>query len=158
MATKEKMHSKSNIGKIDMNMVNELKHLQKIRNCQLQGCSLRCFLHPDYNKLVCRICPSEISKICFKYEWERNYIHNQEKASSDRQIKKEKEESEGLKSNQEYNYDGFDSYEDYDDYYDDDDNDPNDEAKKYPCGEMYFACPEKDECHFGKECQYSPIL
>lgn len=150
MATREKMHPKSNVGKVDMEIVSRLIGWRNTRNCQLVGTKYSCTLHPDVNKKICNDCPETIRKECFKYEWERDYIHKQDEASKSNQRRKKKQNNpkyDGLNDSGQYDADDDDYEEDSDNYYDA-------EAMKYPCKAMYFACPDKDCCKYGRKCPY----
>lgn len=149
MATKEKMHPRSKLGKIDMNMVEQLIKWRETRNNQLKDFAFKCSLYPDENKRICETCPTTIRKACFKYEWERDYIHKQEKAKLDNQMRKKKKRKEGLPSDQACYYDE----NDYDEH-----NEEVGEATKYPCKELYFACPDSEFCNHGKKCDYKPTI
>lgn len=145
--TKEKKQHTQKIGKVNMNMVKQLITWRDMRNTQLEGTKFFCTLYPDINKKICQECPETISKACFKHEWERDYIHKQEDSKGTPRRKRKQ-------NNPKYEVETSVTENDYDDYFDNSDNDA--EAKKYPCKDMYFACPDKNKCKYGKKCTYSP--
>ena len=152
MATREKMHQKSKVGAIDMKMVNQLITWRDMRKCQLEGTKYFCRLNPDENKQICKDCPKTIRKACFKYEWERDYIHKKEAAEGENKRRQRKQDNPKHWNLEISVRDEED--DEYADYGTHDEEPVNEMDTKYPCSKMWFACPDKDKCNFGEICPY----
>ena len=144
--TREKIRRKDKKD-VDIDFVEQLLKWQRLRNNQLEGTKYFCTLYPDINKQACKTCPEDIKESCLKRKREREYIHSQEatKANQRRKRKQDNVKHEILEISVKETYD--------------DDSvtiEANEEDKKYPCGVMNFACPEKKKCKYGKKCKYKP--
>ena len=62
---------------VDMAKVKQLLTWKDMRNCQLEGTSFFCNLHPEESKRICTDCPPTIRKGCFNWKVEREYIHGE---------------------------------------------------------------------------------
>ena len=126
---REKIRKTDKVVPVDMGIVKDLKSCRFKRNYELDGTGKFCNLYPDINKQVCKECSNKT--FCLKHSKEREYIHTQE-ATKGNQRRKRKQD------NPKY-HDAEISVE---------------TEGEYPCGEFYFACPQKNECNFGEICDY----
>lgn len=134
--------------KVNMQLVEELHILRRKRNEELNGTGQFCNLYPNINKTVCSSCSN--FEICSSHKIECEYIHTQEGTKGIYRRKRKQENPKKLESEISAEIaDADDAYS-----YEDQDIDPI--AKKYPCNDMYYACPDKDECEYGEKCSYKP--
>lgn len=145
---RESIRRKSKIGKIDMDMVNKLIDWQKQLNSRLAGTEHSCNLRPDISKTICETCP--FKKACFKYEWERDYIHKEASKANKRRERVKDNPKRHLDSFEESENSAEEDIEDYEDDY----KEISSEDSKYPCKEMHFACPNNGKCKYGKNCPW----
>lgn len=127
--------------KVNMQFVDKLYALRRERNEQLKGTDQFCNLFPNIHRTVCKECSG--NELCLKYKAEREYIHSQEETKGN--SRRRRKQDNPKKNESGVSEECFDS----DDVYED-------EAKEYPCKEMFFACPDKDKCEYGKKCSYNP--
>ena len=134
---------------VDMGIVEQLITYKDMRNCQLEGTKYFCNLYPDINKRACKDCPKTMRELCEDSKREREYIHAQDatKANPRRKRKQENPKKQILEIS-------VRTTEEDDTYLYEEQTDPI--AAKYPCEDMYFACPDKEKCQYGKECPYKP--
>ena len=130
--------------KVNMQFVDKLYVLRMERNEQLKGTDQFCNLFPNIHRTVCKECSG--NELCLKYKAEREYIHSQEETKGNSR-RKRKQDTQKNKENgiSEECFDADDVYED-----------EVDGVENYPCKEMFFACPDKDKCEYGKKCSYNP--
>lgn len=138
---------------VDMQKVNQLLKWQEMRNCQLEGTSFFCNLHPEESKRICTDCPQTMRKACFNWKPEREYIHGtaETKGAPRRKRKQDNPKHWGMEitskaeeddENIEYNV------------IEEDESSITEIDKKYPCLEMNYACPAREKCNFGESCEY----
>lgn len=144
---------KTNQTSVNMEIVKRLIILRDSINQQSKETKLFCNLYPDINKKVCLECPGrkenhKIAGICFNHELERDYIHNRDDLKGNQRRKRKQNNSKRCSS--EISPDDDFDFEDYDQ------NDNDEISEKYPCGKMYFACPNNIGCEYGKKCTYTP--
>ena len=133
---------------IDIKVVEQLRTYRGMRNCQLEGTNHFCNLYPDMNKRVCKSCPKTMREMCTDHKREREYIHAQEETKGAPRRQRKQQNLKKIQS--EISAQEADGEEVY--LYEDQDVDPI--AEQYPCRVMYFACPDKDFCEFGKKCPH----
>lgn len=155
---REKIMKTNQTTLVDMEIVKRLRTLRDSINQQSKATKLFCNLYPDINKKVCLECPGKkanhkIAGICFNHEMERNYIHDHEELKGNqRRERKRKNFKRCGEISLENDFD--DDY--YDDFVDYDQNNNDEISEKYPCGRMYFACPNNIGCEYGEKCTYTP--
>lgn len=159
---REKIRRTEKTSGIDMKVVNQLIDLRDSINQQAKKTGLFCNLFPDINKKVCQECPGikpkeKKCKICFEHDVEREYIHNHDelKGKQRRARKQDNPKKEGDISGKDDNYSSCVCDCDYV-YGSDEQSTYNVTEKEYPCGEMYFACPNNEGCEHGRKCTYPP--
>lgn len=140
---REKIQRKNQVGKLDLEKVRWLQKIQKNRNQELKGTGFFCSLHPNKNKVSCKGC-SHYEK-CLHYKWERDYLN---KEDSKKANKRRKSKQENPKRKVETAY--LEDNEQYADF------EQNEEDTKFPCGDMNFACPDRETCEGGKNCPWEP--
>lgn len=151
MATREKIQRTKKVGVPDMQKVQQLLNWRALINSQLEGIGLFCSLYPDPNKKVCKICPEDIRDKCFKYGWERNFIHKNEATKANKRRKRKQDNPKYMELEISVRTDDDKGYE-----YQADSSEENTEDQKYPCQVMNFACPAREKCNYGENCEYKP--
>jgi len=136
---REKIRRTEKTVNVDMKIVKKLTDLRDSINQQAKQTGLFCNLFPDLNKKVCKQCSEKNCKLCLEHEREREFIHKQE-ATKGNKRRERKQNNPKHKDDGDISVDMTDE-EDF-------------EEGTYICGEMYFACPNKDDCNFGNKCIY----
>ena len=141
--------------KVSMQVVEDLYELRKKRNVQLKGTNKFCNLFPNIDKTICKECSE--NEFCLKHKHEREFIHEQEDSKDlpRRKRKQDNPKKDSEISEMDENYSSCACDCDYD--YGSDEQSTYDNIEKwYPCGALYFACPNNQGCAYGKECTYPP--
>lgn len=161
---REKIRRTEKTSDVDMKVVNQLIDLRDSINQKAKQTGLFCNLFPDINKKVCQECPGIKSdqkkcEFCFDHVVERTFIHNHDELKGQkRRERKQDNPKKGVDISETADFDTEDyGYVcDCDDYGGDEIENCDETAKKYPCGSMYFACPNNAGCEYGKKCTYPP--
>ena len=150
---RETIKRTKHVGVPDMGKVKKLVDWRDKRNSGLEGTNLFCNLYPNMNNKVCQGCPEKMREMCFKYEWERDYIHKH-KAKEGNKRRERKQNGPKSLGPKEFVESAEEDNEFIDNYAE---KEPTKEPagdKKYPCYPMEYACPKKGECNYGESCPY----
>lgn len=157
---RETIKRTKHVGVPDMKMVKKLIRLRDKRNLELEGTKYFCNLYPNINKKVCQECSEKNRDMCFKHEWERDYIHKQEAKEGNKRRERKQDNpkynvleiSVKTSDDEEYanTYKKYGAIEEKSEL-----TEVDSEDAKYPCHAMNFACPNREECNFGENCKYN---
>lgn len=125
----EKIRRKDKVKHVKMNVVQKLLQHQMEMNSNSNN---PCTLHPKSDLIPCCDCP--IFQLCYKHEWEREYIKSNKDSYNTSKRRNRKEEKRKMK------FDIMESHED--------------KENIYPCNPFDFSCPERDNCNEGKNCPW----
>lgn len=144
--------------KVNMQIVEDLYELRRKRNVQLKATNKFCNLFPNIDKTICKECAD--NELCLKHKHERDFIHEQEDVKNlprrkRKQDNPKKDSRISESENSEIKGNSYICECDYD-YVSDEQSSYDENAKKYPCGELYFACPNNQGCNYGADCTYPP--